>query len=339
MILVILLLIPTPILIFNNNGLDNVLYAKGKANISQDDRAKNDIHTNEDMQNQEQVTNKVVILTFGDVHKSQVTIAKPILDQYGFKGSFFVPCEMVGGDSHMDWNDIETLYNEGHDIEAKSDKNLIDLSADNLDFQVIQPKKCLSEHGIDPNTVTTFAVRHGNAVLNSTVISTVAKYYNMAINGFSNLMRLDCSGYEDQNGRDLPKGELTRLLVSSSHQTDCRTFDEDGKLTSANRYSIREWNHNAKDSKFDHNSTAIFDEFVKVVNSQSKYNDNKDGVINAIPLIAYHDIDNNMDKSSTDVGLFASEMKYLYENGFKVLTMKDLGYDEMSNHLYVKNIP
>ncbi len=120
MILVILLLIPTPILIFNNNGLDNVLYAKGKANISQDDRAKNDIHTNEDMQNQEQVTNKVVILTFGDVHKSQVTIAKPILDQYGFKGSFFVPCEMVGGDSHMDWNDIETLYNEGHDIEANS---------------------------------------------------------------------------------------------------------------------------------------------------------------------------------------------------------------------------
>ena len=74
-----------------------------------------------------------------------------------------------------------------------------------------------------------------------------------------------------------------RLLVSSSHQTDCRTFDEDGKLTSANRYSIREWNHNAKDSKFDHNSTAIFNEFVKVVNSQSKYNDNKDGMINAIP--------------------------------------------------------
>ena len=95
----------------------------------------------------------------------------------------------------------------------------------------------------------------------------------------------------------------------------CRTF-EDGKLTSANRYSIREWNHNAKDSKFDHN--AIFNEFVKVVNSQSKCNDNKNGMINAIPLIAYHDIHDNTDKSSTDFGLFASEMKYLYENGFKV---------------------
>ncbi len=34
-------------------------------------------------------------------------------------------------------------------IQAKSDKNLIDLSSDNLDFEVSQPKKCLSEHGID----------------------------------------------------------------------------------------------------------------------------------------------------------------------------------------------
>ena len=104
------------------------------------------------MQNQKAISNRVVILTFGDIHKSQFTIVKPILDEYGFKGSFFVPCNMVGKDSRMDWNDIETLYNEGHDIEAKSDKNLIDLSPDNLDFQVSQPKRCLSEHGIDPTT-------------------------------------------------------------------------------------------------------------------------------------------------------------------------------------------
>lgn len=36
--------------------------------------------------------NKVVILTFGDTIKSQVTTAKPILDQYGFKASFFITC-------------------------------------------------------------------------------------------------------------------------------------------------------------------------------------------------------------------------------------------------------
>ena len=60
--------------------------------------------------------------------KVNLQTAKPILDQYGFKGSFFLPCDMVGKDSRMNWNDIPTWYEEGHDIQAKSDDNLIDLS-------------------------------------------------------------------------------------------------------------------------------------------------------------------------------------------------------------------
>ena len=92
-----------------------MLYAKGKANTLRDNRAENNVITNNKVtQNEKQVTNKVVILTFGDIHKGQFTNAKPILDQYGFKGSFFVPRDMVGKDSRMDWKDIETLYEEGH---------------------------------------------------------------------------------------------------------------------------------------------------------------------------------------------------------------------------------
>lgn len=334
-ILFILLPIFIPGVIIANNSNENLIYAKKNTSSFLVYTIRNSADPNEVIQNQNPTSNKVVILTFGDVHKSQFTTVKPILDQYGFKGSFYVPCKMVGKDSRMDWQDIETLYNEGHDVEAKSDQNLIDLSPENLDFQVSQPKKCLSEHGIDPNTVTTFAVRHGNAVLNSTVINTIAKYYDMAINGFSSLMRLNCSGYEEQNGQVPTKGELAALIITPSQQTDCRTYSEDGKLTSANRYSIREWNHNAKDVKFDYNSTAIFNNFVQVVNSQSKYNENKNGMINAIPLIAYHNIGNDRTKSSTDVSLFASEMKYLHDNGYKVITMKNLGYNEMSDRLYV----
>jgi hypothetical protein len=33
-------------------------------------------------------TAKLAILTFGDIHKNQFTVVKPILDKYGFKGSF-----------------------------------------------------------------------------------------------------------------------------------------------------------------------------------------------------------------------------------------------------------
>jgi peptidoglycan/xylan/chitin deacetylase (PgdA/CDA1 family) len=339
MILFILLLVSTSSFTSNHNGLDNILYAKGKESTFPDNEAQNDVLTNNKaIPNQKQATNKVVILTFGDIHKSQFTTAKPILDQYGFKGSFFVPCDMVEEGSRMDWNDIKTLYNEGHDIQAKSDDNLIDLSRDKLDSEVSQSKECLSAHGINPATITTFAVRHGNAVSNSTVINTVAKYYDMAINGFSNLMRLNCTGYEDlPNPQRAGSGEFAALVTSPRHQTDCRTFFDDGSITDANRYSIREWNHNARDMKFDHNSTAIFNNFIQVVNSQSEYNNNTDG-INAIPLIVYHNIDNNVARSSTNIDLFRAEMKYLHDNGFKVITMKDLGYDEMSNRLYVKNM-
>ena len=31
-------------------------------------------------------------------------------------------------------------------------------------------------------------------------------------------------------------------------------------------------------------------------------------------------------------------MKYLHDNGFKVITMSDLGYDENNNILYIKGI-
>jgi hypothetical protein len=33
-------------------------------------------------------SSKVVILTFGNTHKTQFTTTKPMLDQYGFKASF-----------------------------------------------------------------------------------------------------------------------------------------------------------------------------------------------------------------------------------------------------------
>ncbi|MFY9873272.1 MAG: hypothetical protein WAK17_26480 [Candidatus Nitrosopolaris sp.] len=52
-------------------------------------------------------TNKVVFLTFGDTLKSQFASAKPILDKYGFKGSFFITCLSVGSSkSDLTWQDI-----------------------------------------------------------------------------------------------------------------------------------------------------------------------------------------------------------------------------------------
>ncbi|MCD6037174.1 MAG: Polysaccharide deacetylase [Nitrososphaeraceae archaeon] len=92
-----------------------------------------------EIQQRESTSNKVVILTFGNAPKSQYTEAKPILDKYGFKASFFVVCNWINSDkdnSHMTWQDIETLYNDGHNIGAKSlnHKDLTTLSASELEL-------------------------------------------------------------------------------------------------------------------------------------------------------------------------------------------------------------
>jgi hypothetical protein len=233
--------------------------------------------------------------------------------------------------SHMTWQDIETLHNEGHDIRAKSlnHQNLTTLSASELDFEVGQSEKCLADHNIDARI---FGTPYGKGWDDPTVIDTIAKYYDFAITGFSKLMYLNCDGWneqeEEEEDDDDDGGE------KAITQTDCRTYFDDGTLTYANRYSIREWSHDSANEEFD-NDNEMYGEFVNVVNSQENYNG--DGIIRAIPIIAYHDLDYDYRRpDSTNVNLFDAEMKYLYDNGFTVLTMADLGYDENTNQLYIK---
>jgi hypothetical protein len=135
-------------------------------------------------------------------------------------------------------------------------------------------------------------------------------------------MFLHCHGWKQDQQR-------------SSTQTDCRTYsNNDGTLNYANRYDIKEVSHNGLDTDYSHDDTQIFKKFIQLVNNQINFN--KDGKINAIPIIGYHNIEDDKAITSKDVSLFDAEMKYLHDNRFKVLTMSDLGYDENSNYLYVK---
>ena len=270
-------------------------------------------------------TNKVVILTFSDSSKSQYANARPILNGYGFKGSFFITCGLIAPASNspsMTWQNIATMKKEGHDIQsgAMTYAPLINLSKSRLDYEVQQSKQCLSNHGVNP---TVFRIPYGRSWDNLTIINTIAKHHNFAINGFSNLMYLHCDGWQQQ-------------YVHQQQQRDCRTYLQDGSLTFANRYSIREWNHNTLDVKYSHDYTKIFPAFVDELKKQTPYNYN--GKITAIPIIAYHNIDNRKQPNSTDVNLFADEMKYLHNSGFKVLTMADLAYDQNNNFITVKGI-
>jgi peptidoglycan/xylan/chitin deacetylase (PgdA/CDA1 family) len=271
-------------------------------------------------------TNRAVVLTFDDGYKSQYTNAKPILDKYGYKATFYIVCNYAEKNGRLKWEDITALYNEGHDIgsHTMNHADLSQTSKKETQYEIGESKQCLLNHGINP---TSFAYPFNGGTDETAVVNTVAKYYDMARTARSApepIMYLHCDGFKEE-----------------SSQTDCRTFsdeDDDAELTFANRYSIMGWSHDADRSKNSYDDSEMLDRFIEVVNIPSIYN--TDGTINAIPIVIWHRIDNSgegdPESYATTIDLFEKEIKYLHDNGFKVLTMADLGYDENSNYLYIK---
>jgi hypothetical protein len=194
-------------------------------------------------------------------------------------------------------------------------RTMTQLSPSDLNYEIAGSKKCLANHGINATAIATI---HGIGRNNGTLIDEIGKYYDLAVNGFGKLMSLHCTGY----------GEY-------SNQINCRTYFSNGTLTDVNRYSLREWSHNNIDQANSHDDLKTFEMFVQEVNIQDKYNKVNEPIL-AVPIVAYHMIDNTKAPDSTDVTLFDREMKYLHDNGFKVLTVNDLGYDTKYNFLYIK---
>ena len=260
--------------------------------------------------------NKVVILSFDDNRKGDFTYAKPILDKYGFKATFFVICGKTTDKGAMNWQDIAAMQNDGMDIESHTmtHAHLNTLSQSQLDFEIGGSKQCLASHGYNS---TIFAYPYNEGSNNPIVVNTVAKYYDMARSGTEPFMFLDCAGFK------------------KNPQTDCRTYSPDGKLNYANKYAARSLSFDVVEIKDSFNNAAIFSDFVKIVNSQIKYN--QAGKINAVPLITLHNVDLNTNLPyHTNSGLFDQLMKYLHDNGFRVLNFKQLGYNTQSNTFYLK---
>lgn len=270
--------------------------------------------------------NKVVMIGFDDSHKNQIRYAKPILDKYGFKASFFEVCTWVGRDSdRQTWQDVAALQRDGMDIESHTmtHAHLPTLlsSPSRLTYEIGGSKQCLANHGINA-TIFGYPLNLGSD--NPKIVNVVAQYYSLARTGSSPLMFLNCSGY--------PKPS----------QTDCNTYSANGKLTYANRYDIRSDSFRHIDSNHNYSPSQEYQQFVQRMNSQIPYNAN--GRINAIPIITYHNLTNsirnyNSAASTITVDLFAQQMKYLHDNGFRVLLLNQLEYNPNSNVFQLKNFP
>jgi peptidoglycan/xylan/chitin deacetylase (PgdA/CDA1 family) len=226
---------------------------------------------------------KMVILSFDDSTLGQYTIAKPILDKYGFKGTFFTVCNFIEKPEHMNWTQIKTLQKEDHDIESYTmdHADLSKLSEAELQYEIGQSKQCLANHGINS---TVFAYPFADGSHKPNIVNMVSKYYTLARAG----------------------DEPIQLLKS------------------VNRYSI---NALSQSGKKDSNMLTKFVENVNRANST------------ALASIKFHRFVNDTDSSSkisTSPQLFEQEMKYLHDNGFKVIRMSDLGFSPTKDMLFVK---
>ena len=281
-------------------------YSQSSSNITS---ANNNIANN---------SSKIIILGFDDNRKGDFTYAKPILNKYGFKATFFIICGKTTDKGAMNWQDIAAMQRDGMDIESHTmtHKHLNHLSASALNFEIAGSKQCLASHGYN---TTSFAYPYDEGADNVTVVNTVAKNYELARSGSEPLMFLHCNGFKNHP------------------QTDCRTYLPDGKLTYANRYAIRSLSFDRYEIKDLFNNSTIFSDFVKIVNSQSKYNNG--GTISAVPLVMFHNVRpvNNV-PYTTNVAIFDQLMKYLHDNGFRVLSMNNLGYDAKNNSFYIKSV-
>lgn len=274
---------------------------------------------------------KAVVLAFDDGWATQYSNAKPILDTYGFRATFFIVCTYVGYDNYVTWRQIKDLQMSGNDIESHSmtHKDLTMLSPEELGYEVGQSKQCLLEHGIDSRI---FATPYNAGWHNTNVIDAISRYYDFAKNGNGPLTYLHCDG--------LPK--------NVSNQTDCRTYSagtvsSEEHLNPMNRYSIRAWSHNYYDEIYGHNDTKTFEAFVEEVNlpfkkTSSAASEGSSSPATTIPVLEYHKVDKTNSPTSTSPALFEAEMRYLLDNGFAVLTMSDFRYDEENNYL-VLNYP
>jgi hypothetical protein len=112
--------------------------------------------------------------------------------------------------------------------------------------------------------------------------------------------------------------------------------EPNGKISYANRYSIVGWSHDYDRIAYFYDDQQMLHRFIQVVNGQDKYN-RPGQLVDAIPIIVYHRIDNSGARYSTTVSLFAAEMQYLHDIGFHIIRMTDLIYDNATNSFYLNN--
>ena len=261
---------------------------------------------------------KAIIITFDDGMLSQFTYAKPILDKYNFKATFYIICNSVDKENRMNWNNIQTLEEEGHEIGSHSmnHKKLSKLSEENIKYEIIESKRCLQDNGFN---VMSFSFPYNDGDNNQNILKIIADNYYIARTASEPLMFFQCRGEEEGFG----------IEDEEKYENQCDKYSTENKKNELQsdftRYTITGLSHELYKKSGGYSDDEMFEQFIEIVESQTKYN--TENSIRAIPILIYHSVDYSGDDYSINPDLFEKEMKYLFENGYKIFQMKDIVYD------------
>ncbi|VAW43542.1 polysaccharide deacetylase [hydrothermal vent metagenome] len=118
----------------------------------------------------EPLPDKPVILTFDDGYIDMYVNAYPILQQFGFVGTFFIPTEFIDNNriGYMNWTMIEEMAAAGQRFEphSRTHPDLREHEADYLIWEILGPQETLAAHiGYTPRYFAYPAGRYDDNVI------------------------------------------------------------------------------------------------------------------------------------------------------------------------------
>lgn len=247
---------------------------------------------------------RYVMVHFDDGFQSQFDHAYPVLEQYGIKGTFWIVCSYADGrvPAYMAWPEIEQLVADGHEIQSHgmTHAHLPALTDDQLVQEVGGCKETVMAHG---STGDAYAIPFNEGDDDQRVVTAISKFYKFGKGDGGSPQPADCGG-------------------------NCEILNDDGTYNRDNRYTVMQWSHDTY--SVNRTEQEILDGFIRAVNTGEV---DSTGILK-IPIITYHRI--NEGGTSPSVSLFASEMKYLHDNGFIALGMDDITYDPVAKKFRLK---
>jgi peptidoglycan/xylan/chitin deacetylase (PgdA/CDA1 family) len=88
-------------------------------------------------------TGKEVMITFDDGFDTDVTVALPLLKEYGFKSVHFIVPDFIGTQGYMNWGQVKSLVDAGAQVQShtKSHRLLQKLEPQEIKDELLHSKK------------------------------------------------------------------------------------------------------------------------------------------------------------------------------------------------------